>query len=72
MGYTLSCALLCMSVIVWAQEVKVQSLSSEIERLTGSPEQSCYRVEVLNDSTVVFKVDTIKRPDVLLLDAGEL
>jgi hypothetical protein len=61
-----------LSVLITGLLWTIVELDKEIERMKTSPEQSCYRLEQLNDSTIVFKVDTIKRPDVLLLDAGEL
>ena len=70
MSYGILTVMLTVTItgLMWT----IVDLKAEIERMKTAPEQSCYRLEKLNDSTIVFRVDTIKRPDVLLKDAGEL
>lgn len=42
---------------------EVYESRTQIEEMKNAPEQSCYRLERLNDTTVVFKVDTVIRTD---------
>ena len=42
---------------------EVHEARTQVEEMKNAPEQSCYRLERLNDTTVVFKVDTIIRTD---------